>query len=82
MIMEQVLWEPSDYHYNNSNISKYISFVNKTYNQSFKNYDDLYDWSIMYVEDFWESIAIFCKVKFSKKYNSIMNIGDSFIDCN
>ena len=79
--MEQVLWEPSDYHYNNSNISKYISFVNKTYNQSFKNYDDLYDWSIMYAGDFWESIAIFCKVKFSKKYNSIMNTSDSFIDC-
>ena len=80
--MEQVLWEPSEYHYNDSNISKYISFVNKNYNQSFEEYDDLYDWSISNTEDFWESIAIFCKIKFSKKYNSIMKAGDSFIDCN
>ena len=80
--MEQVLWEPSEYHYNSSNISKYISFVNNAYNQSFENYDNLYDWSISNTEDFWESIAIFCKIKFSKKYNSIMKTGTSFIDCN
>ena len=80
--MTQVLWEPSEYHYNNSNISKYISFVNKNYNQSFKKYDHLYEWSISNAQDFWESVAIFCKIKFSKKYNSILRPGNSFIDCN
>ena len=78
--MKQVLCEPSDYHYNSSNIAKYISFVNKTYNQSFKNYDTLYDWGISNIEDFWESVVLFCKIKFSKKYSSIMMKGDSFID--
>ena len=80
--MEQVLWEPSDYHYNSSNMSRYISFVNKTYNQSFQNYDTLYDWSISNTEDFWASVAAFCNINFSKKYTSVMKVGDSFIDCN
>ena len=79
--MKQVLWEPSNYHCNDSNIAKYISFVNKTYDQSFKDYDTLYDWSISNIEDFWESVVIFSEIKFSKKYDSIMKSGDSFIDC-
>ena len=79
--MGETLWEPSSYHYNSSNISEYISFVNKTYKQSFKNYDSLYDWSISNTEDFWESVAIFCEIKFSKKYSSIISLEKSFIDC-
>ena len=69
--MKQVLWEPSNYHYNDSNIAKYISFVNKTYDQSFKDYDTLYDWSISNIEDFWESVAIFSEIKF--KFCSLYN---------
>ena len=55
--MGNVLWEPSEYHYNSSNIAKFISFVNTNYQQNIINYDDLYQWSITDISNFWESIS-------------------------
>ena len=78
--MKNVLWEPKDYHYKESNISNFISYVNNTYSQSISGYDDLYQWSISDIESFWESIAKFCDIKFSSNYSSIINKKKSMLD--
>ncbi len=78
--MNDILWNPSDYHYNQSNIAKYINFVNSNYNKSFKEYEDLYNWSISNIDEFWESISIYTRMIFHKKNNSILKTGNSFIE--
>jgi len=72
--MSNILWEPEDYHYKRSNIAHFISFVNQNYNQSITNYNHLYDWSISYTEDFWESMFNFLKWRNSIRFNRIFKI--------
>jgi len=62
--MQNILWEPTSYHYKESNLAKFISFINSNYNQDIKNYDELYDWSIDNISFFWESVSLFCDIKF------------------
>ncbi len=78
--MQDILWQPSSYHYNKSNIAKFISFINNRYKKDIKDYDDLYDWSITDVSDFWESVHQFCNIKLSSNPNTIFNRKDSFIE--
>ena len=50
--------------------------------QGFKNYDDLYQWSITKRSLFWEELAKFCDVNFLKKQNSTLVAGESMTkDC-
>ena len=77
--MHTTLWEPSSDQYKNCNLSKYISFINEEYNKNFKNYDDLYNWSINDISNFWDSISVYSKIKFSSLPNTIYEKNDSFI---
>ena len=77
--MKNILWEPSSYHYNDSNLAKFILFVNHKYKKDIKDYDDLYDWSITDVSNFWDSVYQFCEIKFSSKPKAILNKSNSFI---
>lgn len=77
--MHTTLWEPSSDQYKNCNLSKYISFINENYNKNFKNYDDLYNWSIDDISNFWDSISVFSKIKFSSLPDTIYKKNDSFI---
>ena len=77
--MENTLWEPKNYHYQDSNIAQFISYVNKTYNQNIMDYEALYDWSISDLSSFWESVLNFCEVSYSAHYNSVINNSSSKI---
>ena len=78
--MENTLWEPKNYHYQDSNIAQFISYINKTYNQNITNYETLYDWSISDISSFWESVLNFCEVSYSSNYNSVINNSSSMLD--
>ena len=78
--MKNILWEPKDYHYQDSNIAKYISYINKNYNKDIIDYDTLYDWSISNIDSFWESILKFCDIDYSSDYDSILNNPSSMLD--
>ena len=78
--MKNVLWSPSDYHYTESNIAKFIFFVNKRHQQNIKNYDDLYAWSISDSSSFWNDVSNFCDIKFSSSPDSILNKKSTFIE--
>ena len=69
--MSKVLWEPS--HDRKKKTAMY-RFMRQ---QGFKNYDDLYQWSITKRSLFWEELAKFCDVNFLKKQNSTLVAGES-----
>jgi len=66
------LWQPSPERVEQANMTRYIRFVNETYGKSFKDYSDLYDWSITEIADFWESVWKFCGIIASKPYDSVV----------
>mgnify|MGYP001772592917 CR=1 FL=1 len=50
--MKEMLWKPDDERISNSNIKKFMDYVNERYSKNFRNYFDLYKWSIEKPEDF------------------------------
>ncbi len=71
--MGKLLWEPSEERKINANITKFMDFVNKRYGQDFHSYNQLYDWSINKIPDFWASVWDFVGIKASKDYDVVID---------
>lgn len=68
--MDSVLWtNPNP---EQSNMYKYMQYVQRKYPEAADcdTYDKLHDWSVTHLNDFWSSIADFCKLKIDRK-NSV-----------
>lgn len=76
--MKKPIWIPSQERIDTSNINAYIKFINKKYKKSFNSYNELYNWSVNNIDEFWESIWKFSKIKYSKKYNSVLTADKMF----
>lgn len=66
------LWTPSPERVENSNIMRFIGYVNESYALGITNFHELYQWSIDNREDFWRSVWEFGGVIFSKNYDRIL----------
>ena len=71
--MKRVLWKPSEEQKRNANMAKFMDFVNKRYGQNFRSYNELYDWSINKIPDFWASVWDFTGIKASKGYERVVD---------
>lgn len=65
------LWQPTQRDIEKSNIYNFIQHLNSEYNKNFKDYKDLYNWSIHHYENFWEACLKFSQIKLSKSYERI-----------
>ena len=72
MTCKKPLWEPTEEIIKNSNMTKYMQYVNEKFGKDFKDYHSLYQWSIDNIEDFWASIWDFVGIKFSKPYEKVI----------
>ncbi|MFH1031884.1 MAG: acetoacetate--CoA ligase [Chloroflexota bacterium] len=70
--MGKLLWQPSNKIQEQANMTKFISFVNKKYNLKFKSYDELYDWSVTKIPDFWAATWEYVAIKASRKYDKVV----------
>jgi acetoacetyl-CoA synthetase len=71
--MGSLLWQPSAEQMRNSNLYKFMQFVNKKHGQNFSQYTPLYEWSIENIADFWAAMWEFGEVKASKAYDSVVD---------
>jgi acetoacetyl-CoA synthetase len=67
------IWKPSKERIENSNITAYLKELNKTSGKSFASYNELYNWSVSNIEEFWESVWKFSNIVYSKKYNKVIS---------
>jgi len=49
--MSKLLWKPSEVQIKQSNMYRFMAVVNQKYNQDFKEYGPLYEWSIENIAD-------------------------------
>jgi acetoacetyl-CoA synthetase len=70
--MGKLLWQPSDQRIKNSNMYRFISFVNQRFGRDFKDYANLYDWSVNNIADFWAAAWDFLGIKASRKYDTVI----------
>ena len=71
--MSKLLWEPSETRIKQSNMYRFMDVVNQKYNQDFKEYGDLYEWSVENIADFWATLWAFADVIASKPYDQVID---------
>ena len=62
------LWTPSDDSILSSNWTSYTNFLYQKKKLKFSSYDEMHNWSINHLGDFWESIIQFFKIKLHSNY--------------
>lgn len=70
--MRKLLWQPSDEFIKNTNMFKFMTFVNDRFALNLSNYTELYDWSINCPADFWDSLWHFLEIKEYSHYASVV----------
>ncbi len=71
--MAKCLWKPSEERIKQTNMYRFMQTVNKTYGQSFSDYDGLYQWSVENIEQFWKLMWDFAKIRSSKPFESVID---------
>ena len=71
--MAKLLWQPSEERITNTNMYRFMHFINEKFNQGFAEYGPLYEWSIENIPDFWASMWEFAEIKASKPYDQIID---------
>jgi acetoacetyl-CoA synthetase len=71
--MKAPLWKPSEEVKKRANITRFISFVNRKYGLKIDSYDELYDWSIEKIPDFWAAMWEFGEIKASRGYTEVVD---------
>ena len=71
--MKKLLWTPSEDRIKSANITRFMDFVNRKQNRAFRTYDELYEWSVDSISDFWAALWEFAEIKASKGYDRVVD---------
>ncbi len=64
-------WEPKESFTNESNMTAYKDWLNKTYHTEISDYQSLWKWSVNQQNKFWESILDYFNIDYSGNYESV-----------
>lgn len=71
MTTPKTLWSPSKKFTQESNMFGFMEWVNQQRNLEIKDYQDLWNWSVMCSDDFWECIFNYYQIKHSGSYQEV-----------
>ncbi len=71
--MERPLWTPSEERIKQSNMFRFMNLANDRYGRNFVEYQELYDWSVTNIAEFWALLWEFIDVKASKSYDRVID---------
>ena len=77
--MGKLLWEPTEEKIKNSNMYRFMNFINGKFNKSFAEYTSLYQWSVDNLPEFWASMWEFAEIKASKPYDKVIDSEDKMM---
>lgn len=69
----ELLWTPSDERVKSSNMYRFMEFANERFGKDFKDYDELYRWSVEDIEDFWSAVWEFTGVIASQPCEKVID---------
>ena len=73
MTTKTPLWVPSEEKIRNANMTRFMEGVNMKFGKNFKTYDELYQWSVENIPDFWSAMWDFAEIKHSKGYDQVID---------
>ncbi|MFW6099159.1 MAG: acetoacetate--CoA ligase [Thermodesulfobacteriota bacterium] len=71
--MAKLLWQPSEERIRQSNMYRFMNYVNERYNTDFTEYNPLYQWSVDHIPDFWAAMWDFARIKASEPYTRVVD---------
>ncbi|UCD71513.1 MAG: acetoacetate--CoA ligase [Syntrophobacterales bacterium] len=71
--MKTPLWTPSEERIKQTNMTRFVEYVNKKYGKEFTSYSKLYQWSIDNIPEFWAAMWDFSEIRASKKYDNVVD---------
>jgi acetoacetyl-CoA synthetase len=71
--MAKMLWKPSGESVRQTNMYRFMNFINDRHGQKFSEFEPLYQWSIENIADFWAAFWEFADIKASKPYDQVID---------
>jgi acetoacetyl-CoA synthetase len=68
-----MLWKPSEASIYQTNMYRFMQFINTRYNQKIGDYPTLYRWSVDHIPEFWSSMWEFAEIKHSAYYREVVD---------
>src|SRR5437868_3290741 len=68
-----LLWEPSEETRQHSNMRRYMQWLERERGLHFNTPDELWQWSVDKLEDFWASLWDYFEIKASKPYQTVLS---------
>ncbi|MGK7388744.1 MAG: acetoacetate--CoA ligase [Candidatus Cyclobacteriaceae bacterium M2_1C_046] len=75
------LWSPDQQTIRNANLTNYMHWLKSQNKGDFENYQELWEWSVEHIEDFWASLWQYFDIISHKSYTKILT-GDQMPDYN
>lgn len=79
--MKTPLWVPAEERKQTANITAFTELVNKKFAKNFLSYDELYQWSVENISDFWGLMWEYGEVKYSQAYQSVVINPGNMLEC-
>ena len=71
--MSKLLWQPSRERAQSTNMHQFIQYVNQRYDKEYKDYAELYEWSVKEISQFWAAIWDYGQVIHSSPYAEVVD---------
>ncbi len=71
--MGKLLWTPSGERVKATNMYRFMTRINDKFGKDFKDYNDLYDWSVDNLPDFWAEMWDVAGIKASEPYTAVVD---------
>ena len=67
-----LLWEPSETLKRQANVTRYMKWLQKEKGLSFSSQEELWEWSVSSIEDFWASLWQYFHIQASQPYTTVL----------
>jgi len=74
--MMNPIWKPDDIKIRQTELWRFMSYVNSQYSLSINEYQQLHQWSVSHIPEFWQSIWEYFEVIHSTPYSEVLRIGN------
>jgi acetoacetyl-CoA synthetase len=71
--MTNLLWTPLEEEAKASQLYKFMTTINEKYNKNFSSYEDLRQWSVENIANFWEEMWHFGKIIATEPYSEVID---------
>lgn len=71
-VLGKLLWEPTQEMQNESNVKKFMNWLEESRGLKFETYNQLWKWSVTEIENFWTAIWEYFSIKASRDYSDVL----------